>query len=156
MLIRYVRRFVNQLTRGSARIPAKRSTPLVRPSLEGLEDRVCPSSIHDYAVIGQTGQAGLTGIEQGASINDAGNVAFIGDKTAGKGIYFWDQSAGTLTNVDSGFVSSIRSPYPELQLNNSDQVATVDRFNFVSGDVTWGARIWDARQSDKFRSIAEG
>src|SRR5258708_7129305 len=73
---------------------------------EQLEVRACPSTMYDYTLVAQPGQANIVALTQGASINDSGHVAFVGDTSRGQGTYFWDGT--TLTNADARFVSTNR------------------------------------------------
>ena len=115
------------LYKGKLRKPMRKPTFWFAPMLEALEKRLCPSVYYDFNVIAQVGQAGLTNIEQGASINDSGKVAFVGDMSKGQGIFVGDGTS--LTNIDAGFVSTTRMLGTELQINNSNQVAVGDRLN---------------------------
>jgi hypothetical protein len=67
-----------------------------RPMLEALESRLCPSDLYNYAVVAKTGdtvpQAGTSGNAGTllnaslASINDSGDVGFLGTYSAGPGV----------------------------------------------------------------------
>ncbi len=115
------------LAKAKLRKPTRRHTARFVLGLELLESRVCPSVYYDFNVIAKVGQSSLTNIEQGASINDAGKVAFVGDLASGQGIFVGDGT--TLTNIDSTFVSPTRTLGTELQINNSNQIAVGDRLN---------------------------
>jgi hypothetical protein len=113
----------------------------LRPMSEQLEDRTLLSTFYNLDVIAETGQAGLTGILQDVSINDKGKVAFVGKYSDGEGILVGDGSS--LTNINPSFShDSSRTFGPAVQINNSDQVAAVDR-DAVNGTES-RLRTWDA------------
>ncbi len=136
------------------RLPSRRARSAFprRPAVELLEDRTCPTALYNYTVIARTGTAGLTGIEPGASINDAGKVAFVGDTAAGQGIFVGDST--TLTDIDSAFVASNRYLGGELQINHSGDVAVGERE--VGATVLTAVREWHAGAPNTFDTIATG
>jgi hypothetical protein len=120
--------------------------------LEWLEDRTCPSALYHYNVIAQTGTAGLTSIVPGASINDAGKVAFVGSLGGTQGVFVGDGTA--LTNIDSAFIDPTRFLGGELQINNTDDVAVGERL--VGDTVITAVRVWHADTPNTFTTIAAG
>ena len=115
--------------------------------LETLEDRTLLSGFYTYDVIAQSGQAGLSGVLPGASINDYGKVAFVGQyqdaqgNPAGEGIFVGNGS--TLNDITfSSYANPNRIYGPEVQINNSDEVVAVDRY--TSGGTQWRLRTWNA------------
>ncbi len=113
----------------------------VKPLPEPLEDRTLLLTFYNLEVIAETGQDGLTGILQDASINDAGKVAFVGQYSDGEGILVGTGSS--LTDINPTFSHDpTRTFGPALQINNNDQVAAVDRS--TPGNTQWRLRTWDA------------
>jgi hypothetical protein len=79
------------------------------------------SSFYKFDIIAKTGQLNLSGIEDNPSINDAGNVAFVGQlTTGGKGIF--------VGNVPGAATAIANTPYSNpgfsrgVQINNKNQV----------------------------------
>jgi hypothetical protein len=121
----------------------------VRPAAEQLEDRTLLSAFYTLDLIAKTGQAGLSSILQDASINDAGKVAFVGqyqDKNqnpAGEGVFVGDGSSLNDITFTTDPTDPNRTFGPAVQINNSDQVAVVDRYT-DGGNTEWRLRTWDA------------
>jgi hypothetical protein len=122
-------------------------------TFERLEGRWCPSDFYTYTLIAKTGQqdqkgATLTGIAPDPSINDAGQVAFVGDYANGQGILVGD--GNTLTNINPSFSHTANRTFsPFVEINNSNQVAAIDRY---AGDASSYLRTWstttDSHQDD--------
>src|SRR3954464_14121921 len=89
-----------------------------RPNVLVLEDRICPSVFYDFDIIAQTG-SGLTSIAPGASINDAGKVAFVADNSAGQSVYVGDGSSAPQI-VSFANPASNRTYGNEVQINNNN------------------------------------
>src|SRR5687767_10297793 len=73
-----------------------------------------------YQVMGQVGQSSLTALSDRVSINDMGEVAFIGTTASGNAIFFSDGMAAP--RVISFSPSSTRDYGTIAQLNNLRQV----------------------------------
>ena len=96
-------------------------------AFERLERRVCLTSTYSFAVIAQTGQQGLVGLGSGASINDNGQVAFVGQLADGSNGIFVGSDPNALNDVTASLQSPTRLYQPTVQINNSGQIAAVDR-----------------------------
>jgi hypothetical protein len=108
-----------------------------------LEDRRLLSAFYNFDVIARTGQFGLTGILPGASINDNGVVAFVGQYSDGEGIFKGDGS--TPININPTFSHDPSRTFGSgVQINNGDQVVAVDRRSNTGRTTTWDLRTWDA------------
>jgi hypothetical protein len=112
------------------------------------------SPFYDYKVVAITGQAGLTGIGDSPSINDHGDVAFVGVLAAGLGQgVFKGNGVGDPINI-SGFTGALRVYGRAVQINNNGKIVARDQFpgsppsNFI--------RLWDANQLNTSDIIASG
>jgi len=79
------------------------------------------SSFYKFDIIAKTGQLNLSGIEDNPSINDAGNVAFVGQlTTGGEGIFVGNApgAATAIANTPSSNPGFSRG----VQINNENQV----------------------------------
>lgn len=95
-----------------------------------------PTEAAIFELVAITGENGFTAIENSASINDAGRVAFVASDASGQGIYFFDGSNLDKIARDTGFTYG-----RELQLNNSDDIAAV-RIRGGSRSVrVWGTAV---------------
>ena len=112
-------------------------------TFEILEDRRVLSA-YQFDLVAETGRNGITSIEPAASMNDAGNVAFVASNSGGQGIYFYNSTGLTEVATDSSF-----SYGRELQLNNSDQIGAVR-----NRGGTRTARIWNTATPDNSVEIA--
>ena len=108
------------------------------------------TEFYTFTVVGQTGQAGLTGIMDNPSINDAGTVAFTAQLATGQAIFVGDGSSAPV-NITPGFQSATRRFSRAVQINNANQVVAQDS---VSGSTF--VRIWDANNPGAFTSRARG
>jgi hypothetical protein len=104
---------------------AQRRGPSRRLSVEWLERRACPST-YNYTVIAQTGGGlGLTALGTGPSINDSGQVAFVGTASDGSsGIFVGDGSS--VLDVAQAIESPNLYFQPTVQINDSGLIAAVD------------------------------
>ena len=120
------------------------SRPPLRP--EQLEERTCPST-YNYAVIAQSGQNGITSIDQFSSINDSGQVAFVGQFADGSNGVFVGNGF-SLNDISSVLQSSGRTFGTKVQINNSGQVAAEDSFSGTS--LADYVRVWNSA-TDKYQ-----
>ena len=110
--------------------------------LQRLEDRICLTSTYDFTVIAKTGAQGLVSLGGGASINDSGQVAFVGQLGDGSNGIFVGDGSPSLNNVTAGLQSPSRVYQPTVQINNSGEIAAVDR---VEGSPpSYYLRTWDS------------
>src|SRR5262249_21740689 len=111
--------------------------------LEHLEDRVCPSVNYDFDLIARSGADSLTGITAAPSINDKGEVAFVGSTTdTASAVFAADGTSVTpLTPLRSSWV--FNGP---VQINNNDQVAAINSFDPDGNGQLFlrQVQIWDA------------
>ncbi|MEZ6081648.1 MAG: hypothetical protein R3C56_40050, partial [Pirellulaceae bacterium] len=129
----------------------KRSNFKASLRVEALEARLCFSAFYDFDIVARTG-GNLTSIQPTASINDNGQVAFVGVSTEGQAVYVADGN-GT-PKVVSFDPSATRTYGQEIQINNAGLVAAVDR---VNGNPTGTrARTWDSNSPGAFNIIARG
>ncbi len=102
----------------------------------------------DFEVLAATGQNSLTDIQAAVSVNDSGNIAFVGSRSTGQSVYF--AGSGSAPQIVSfGSPSSSRTYGRELQINNNNQIAAVDT---IAGGRR--ARIWNANNPGFFTTIA--
>jgi hypothetical protein len=101
---------------------------LRRPILEVLEDRLCPAGPYSYTVVAQTGSTILApnGSSVGtlmnmslASLNDAGQVAFLGTTNNFKGVDEWTPAGNTITEIS---FPNRNFTFPQID-NNGDVIA---------------------------------
>lgn len=108
-----------------------------------LESRICLSALFSFDVIAKQGQASLSGMGTGPSINDAGTVAFVGNFQSGAQGLFVGDGQGALTNINPSFSNDpTRSFGQAVEINDSGQVVSVDREN--NGGSLWRLRTWDS------------
>ena len=91
-----------------------------RLAADRLEQRIClspPPVYYDYTVIAKTGDQGLTGLGTGPSINDNGQVAFVGQFADGSDSIFVGDRLSTLNNVSKALQSPNRYFQPSVQIN---------------------------------------
>jgi hypothetical protein len=147
-------RFRTRSARRRTLLRARASSRII-PGLDSLEGRVCLSVFYTDTVIAETGRVdqngdALTGISNDPSINDAGQVAFVGNYSVGQGILVGDGT--TLTNINPAFShTATRTFAPFVEINNKDQVVAVDR---VSGSPPLSIlRTWDATTTNSSNRI---
>ncbi len=119
---------------------------------ELLEVRRLLSAAYSYDLIAKSGGAeGLTSMNTQVSINDAGTVAFIGQKSTGSGVYVGKGSSTAAIEASKGFDSPTRTfGFPEI--NNTGQVSASER---VSGSPpSYVIRKWDSTHPGTFSEIA--
>jgi hypothetical protein len=87
----------------------------------------------------------LTDIENGPSINDLGNVAFVA-KNNGFETIFVGNGNSTPTDI-TNFQNSNRNFFGSVEINNLNQVVAHD---FVGSPLTSGLRVWDGNNPGNF------
>jgi hypothetical protein len=120
-----------------------------------------PGKFYKFDVVAQTGQnttAGtITGFGSQPSLNDKGEVAFVGQiggssGALGEGVFVWNPQTN-LTWITPGFLSTTRAFGLAVQINNNKQVVARDR---VSGSPPPSLiRIWDGNNPGTFTTIAK-
>ena len=115
------------------------------------------SPFYKFTVIAQTKAGGLTKIQPGVSINDKGNVAFIGTFDQRKqGIFISDGSGDPKNITPKNYNRDFGS---QLQLNTDNQLIARDYEALYSrGDKFRYVRRWDGnnKAGDSFTTIARG
>jgi hypothetical protein len=76
-----------------------------RLCLEALEDRTLPSAFYDLTTLASTAGGVFTSFGDLPSINNQGNVAFVGNSASGNGLWIAGRN-GQLTNVNPAFTSN--------------------------------------------------
>ena len=109
------------------------------------------SVLYNYDIIAQTGQNNLTGLAQ-PSINDTGEVVFVGTTSAGQGLYVGDGS-GNAININPGSLGG-GMIFTSPQINNAGFVVARDRVN--GAPATFFVRIWNSNSIDDYTPIAKG
>ena len=90
-------------------------------------------------VAAQSGKDGLTNIENDISINQKGNVVFIGhDASGARSIWMADGTGAAARSINSGFAGSGRD-FSFPQINDFDDIVAQDRLNNTSSIRTWKA-----------------
>lgn len=112
-----------------------------------------PASAVDYTydVIGSTGQVGLTGIGIYPSINDIGNVSFVGRFATGQGIFI-----GNGTMLPKNIIPKyyLRDLGDSVQINNNNKIAGRDRL--AGNPPKFRIQIWDVNLPDTYNIVAMG
>ncbi len=112
----------------------------LRAAMEPLEYRFCPST-YNYQIIAQTG-VNVTGLGNGPSINDSGQVAFVEQFADGSNSIFVGDGSSAPVNVSASLQNPVRTFQNAVQINDSGQIAAVDR---VSGSPpSYYLRIWNS------------
>src|SRR4051794_34381426 len=92
--------------------------PHIAPALPAAAAQAAvPTTYYAYDVMAKPGQAGLTGIDSSVSINDSGNVAFVGFLADGQGIFVSDSAASGPRNISPGSVRSSVTFNPAAEIN---------------------------------------
>ena len=96
-----------------------------RLGLDYLEERLCPQHFYNFDAIARTGNLDMTGMSDSPSINDAGQVAFVGNFSNGSGLIVGDGTS--LTNINPLFSHSPNRSFGRFaQINDSGQVLAID------------------------------
>ncbi|HEU5099273.1 MAG TPA: hypothetical protein VFU22_09650, partial [Roseiflexaceae bacterium] len=135
-------------------------TALLVPSRSAAQTTAATSvaatnPFYTFDLVAVKDQAGLTSMAENVSINDLGNVAFVGRlATGGEGIFVGDSSA-SLSNISPAFSTSPSRVFGSgVQINNANQVVAHDR---ISGSPPRSfVRVWDANRTDAHTTIAQG
>ncbi len=124
------------------KLSTRRRSASRRLESDWLERRICLSNTYKYTVIAQTGTAlGLTALGTGPSINESGQVAFVGTTADGSnGILVGDGSS--LLDVTQPLQNPNRYFQPTVQINDSGQIAAVDRDS--GSPPSYYLRTWDS------------
>ena len=137
-----------------------RSCCSTRPVLEILESRVLLSDFYDLAVIAQTGVAGLTSIGNGPSINDLGEVAFIGHAGPDEGIYVGAGDGSTRRNINPLFSHDPDPQFdrhfgPAVQINNAGRVVADESVSYYGSPPAYYTflRSWDSNATDSWQML---
>ena len=114
------------------------------------------SVFYDFTVVAATGMNDSSGspyssfLPQSASINDQGNVSFVGTNAVGQSVYVGDGGAAAAI-VSFNPPSSTRFYSSGTQINNDNQVIARDRLGSTNL-----IRIWDGDRQDPFLTIVRG
>jgi len=107
-------------------------------------------TFYRYDIIARTGDLGIRKLENRTSINDLGQVAFIGDLdtsvSGGNAVFVGDGSTPLRQISDS---QSIRNFSTAVQINNSGQVIT----NWIASGIG-GNYLYDSNGTGNFKVIA--
>jgi hypothetical protein len=128
-----------------------------RPLLEQLENRLCMATgAYTYSLVAATGSPvnapGGPGILKNislASINDSGNVAFLGTANGYNGVYEATFSNGNWSLSDLSVSSSQNYTYPQID-NNGEVIAEDHELDITTSDINTYIRLWypDATKTD--------
>jgi Big-like domain-containing protein len=113
-----------------------------------------PGKFYEWYIVAVTGCNGLTALGQGPSINDFGEVAFMGQTSAGQTIWTGTGSAAP-TNINPGSAGSSEFFDAALWYNNKNQIATKDSITTTS-PATTSIRVWNAASQNSYRYVARG
>jgi hypothetical protein len=101
-----------------------------------------PGKFYEWYIIAVTGCDGLTALGHGPSINDFGEVAFMGQTSAEQTIWTGSGNAAP-TNINPGSAGSSELFDGAVQYNNSNQTVTNDTIT-TSVPFTTSIRVWNA------------
>ncbi len=111
------------------------------------------SVFYEFEVMAQSGMGGIVGISPETSINDLGQVAFIGQETASttsfESVYVASGAGAPLTNYSTNFSTSKRE-FVFPQINNSGLVVCRDRV--PGAPPSYLVRTWNSAGS--FKTLA--
>jgi Ca2+-binding RTX toxin-like protein len=68
-------------------------------------------------------EGNFTGFGNGPSVNDSGDVAFVGNTPAGEAVFFWNGSGGSAPRSISGGINQNKAFGSSVWVNNNDVVA---------------------------------
>ncbi|MFP2907073.1 hypothetical protein ACLESD_18900 [Pyxidicoccus sp. 3LFB2] len=83
--------------------------------------------MYQFDVAAQSGADGLLDIQSPVSINSEGAIAFVADVQGGQSIFVSHVDEPAPINITPDFISPGRTFSPGLQINDSNQVAALDR-----------------------------
>lgn len=115
------------------------------------------SSFFEFDIIAKTGDSPptgggvLTSISSRVSINDNGNVAFLGMTATGGSLFFKEEYLPNPVNISFATPSTARIYSPGIQINNYNQIIATDRSNS-----TRLVRVWEGDAPGKNTVIARG
>ncbi len=114
--------------------------------LEALEDRTVPSAFYGLTTLASTAGGVFTSLGDLPSINNQGNVAFIGNSNSGNGIWMAGRS-GTLTNVNPKFTNNNdgRTYGRSVAINDINAIVARDQIG-----TQFLVRRWDGNTPDQF------
>src|SRR5581483_6286497 len=96
--------------------------------LERLEDRTLPSAFYDLTTLASTAGGGFTSFGDLPSINELGDVAFVGNSDSGNGLYIAGRN-GQVANINPTFTNSNdgRTYGRSVAINGADNVVARDQ-----------------------------
>ncbi len=135
--------------------PGRRSRRKARRRAERLEARLCLSVYYDFDVVAET-DAILTNISPLVGINDAGEVAFVGDTPTGDAIYVANGLAPPSrisATPDPGIFFDASATINDARAG-TNQVATRERRPSSQFGSLSAIRRWDATQQNMTANVA--
>jgi hypothetical protein len=106
---------------------------------------------YNYDVIGSTGQVGITGIGIYPSINDYGNVAFVGRFATGQGIFVGNGTTAPKNIIPKYYLRDLGD---SVQISNNNKIAGRDRL--AGNPPKFRIQIWDYNLPDTYNIVAMG
>lgn len=110
------------------------------------------NSFYKFNIIAKTGDRDLTRIEDQPSINDKGNVAFVG--LIGSVIDIFTGDGTNLIDVTGSSRPAATGTTRAVQINNLNQVVSHDFRLTADFRASTGIRVWDANNPGTFRNVA--
>lgn len=113
---------------------------------------ISASPFYQYQVVAAAGQIGITGIGKYVSINDSGNVAFVGKLAGGEAIFIG--GSVPLRNITPGFVASDRFFGDTVQINDVNYIAS--QMKVLATPAKTFIHVWNGNTADSSIEIAAG
>lgn len=100
---------------------------------------------YHFDLVAESGAGGFTGFGDSVSVNDKGEVAFVGQLAIGESIFFGKGTGAAPVNATPGFASSTRRFGRAVQITRDSKILGRDQ---VSGaPIVTFIRIWDPATS---------
>ena len=102
-----------------------------------------PQAGYSYEILARSSFKGVLQLYESVSINDLGNVAFVGRTALGETIYV-GKDVTTTRKVDPGYEGFVKFYDGAVQINNNNQIVARDRAPAAGNIPANFLRIWDA------------
>lgn len=137
-------------------IPTATPTPTPTPSAAPLNCQVyAPQAGYSYEILARSSFKGVLQLFDGISINDSGNVAFVGKTVLGETIYV-GSDVTTTHKIDPAYEGFVKFYDGAVQINNNNQIVARDRAPAAGNIPANFLRIWNAKSGavNRFSIVA--
>jgi hypothetical protein len=119
-------------------------------------------NFYQYEIVAQNNESvdvgTLTGFGNSPSVNEFGEVAFVGQVSQnntplGDTLFFGNPGSNALTDVAPNFLTTSRTFDDAVQINDTDQIVTNDRF--AGSPPVYFIRVWNGHEQNSFTLVAK-